>query len=138
MLTHEKRILASIIDIGVVFVLAIVFNIIIPNTIYNSHMTFLIVYFILGFLYMFLSLVITRDRTLGMSIMKLRLLSDKWVRADVKVVVIRSLANGLLVLYLINILYMLLNKTTDSLFDKLANSVVIKEEDAYNLIGNND
>jgi uncharacterized RDD family membrane protein YckC len=138
MLTHEKRIIASIIDIGVVFIVSIILNIIIPNTIYNSNMTFLISYFIIGFLYMFLSLCISKDRTLGLAIMSLRLLSDKWVRIDIKVIAIRSLSNGVFVLHFINILYMLLNKTTDSLFDKLANSVVIKEEDAFNLTQKNN
>lgn len=137
MLTHEKRIIASAIDIGVVLIISLIINIIIPNTIYNSDITFFVAYFIIGFVYMFLCLFFSKDRTIGLYFVSLRLLSDKWTRPDMKVIIIRSLAHGVIVLHLINILYMLLNKTTDSFFDKLANSVIIKDSDAYNLINKN-
>ena len=134
MLTHEKRIIASAIDIAVVLVISLIVNILIPNTIYNSDITFSLAYFVIGFLYMFICLLVSKDRTIGLACMSLRLLSDKWVMADLKIITIRSLANGVLVLHLVNMFYMILNKTTDSFFDKLANSVVIKNSDVYDII----
>ena len=138
MLTHEKRIIASIIDIAIVLVISLVINIFIPTTVYNNNIIFLLTYFLVGFSYIFLSLTISKDRTIGLAIMSLRLLSDKWIRPNMKVIIIRSLTHGVLVLHLVNILYMLLNKTTDSLFDKLANSVVINDNDTYNLFTKNE
>ena len=132
MLTHEKRILASIIDIGIVFILSLIAYIIFPNKIFDGTLIFFISYLVIGFLYMFISLVCTKTKTVGLFYMKLQLLDDKWEIPSIKVIVLRSLANGVLVLYLVNILYMLLNKTTESLFDKLANSIVVAEKDTFN------
>ena len=132
MLTHEKRIIASMIDIGAVLLLSVIINIIVPNTIYNSDATFLLAYFLIGFSYMFFSLLISKDRSIGFYFTSLRLLSDKWTRPNMKVILIRSLAHGIPVLHLINIFYMLLNKTTDSFFDKLANSVVVQDSEGFN------
>ena len=132
MLTHEKRILASIIDIGVVFVLSLIAYIIFPKKIFDGTLIFFASYLVIGFLYMFISLILTKSKTVGLFYMKLQLLDDKWELPSFKVIVLRSLANGVLVLYLVNILYMLLNKTTDSLFDKLANSIVVQEKDNFN------
>lgn len=132
MLTHEKRILASIIDISVVFVLSILVYIIFPNKLFDGTLIFFLSYLVIGFLYMFICLTMTKTKTIGLFYMKLQLLDDKWEYPSLKVIVLRSLANGVLVLYVINALYMILNKTTDSLFDKLANSIVVQEMDIFN------
>ena len=137
MLTHEKRILASFIDISIVLVLSLLVNIFIPNTMFNSDLTFSILYLIIGFTYTFLCLIISKDRTIGLYSMSLRLLSDGWDKPSLKIITLRSLVHGVPVLYLVNILYMLLNKTDNTFFDELTGSFVAKTGDVYNVSINN-
>lgn len=134
MLTHERRILAAIIDVGIVLILSLVINIFVPNNLFNNDLTFSAVYLVVGFLYMFLSLLITKDRTIGLYSMSLKMLAKDWDKPNMKIIILRSLANGVPVLYLVNILHMLLNKSDTTFFDELTNSVVVKTADGYNII----
>ena len=134
MLTHEKRIIASFIDIGIVFGLSLILYILLPQKLFDGTLMFFMSYLVIGFLYMYMCLSLSKTKTVGLFYMKLQLLSNKWEVPSKKVIVLRSLANGVLVLHLINILYMLLNKTTDSFFDKLADSVVIQDSDDFTKI----
>ena len=133
MLTHEKRILATLIDIGIVLVLSLLVNIFIPNTVFNSDLTFLLLYLVFGFGYTFFCLLISKDRTVGLYSMSLRLLSNSWEKPSLKIITLRSLVHSIPVLYLVNVLYMLLNKTDNTFFDELTYSFVVKTGDVYNL-----
>lgn len=133
MLTHERRILASVIDVAVVLVISLLINLFIPNNIYTSDLTFYLVYMGVGFIYMFLSLLISKDSTIGLYSMSLKLLSTEFEKPNMKIIVLRSLANGIPALYLVNILHMLLNKTSETYFDILTNSVIVKTGATFNI-----
>ena len=65
--------------------------------------------------------------------MSLRLLSNSWEKPSLKIITLRSLVHSIPVLYLVNVLYMLLNKTDNTFFDELTYSFVVKTGDVYNL-----
>lgn len=136
MLTHEKRILASIIDVGIVVILSLFINIFVSESIFNNEATFLIICSLVGFVYVFVSLLISKDRTIGLYSMSLRLLDRDWSRPDIKIVLLRSLTFGVLPLYIVNILYMILNKSETTFFDEISNSFIISSGDAYKIDNN--
>ena len=133
MLTHEKRILAAVIDIGIVMVIALLINILLPTSIFSGDITFLIVYFIVGFIYTSLCLVISKDKTIGLYSMSLRLLGNDWGQPGKKVILLRSITFGVLAIHIINILYMVLNKSETTLFDEISDSFIISSGDAYKI-----
>ena len=134
MLTHEKRILATTIDVSIVLVFSLIVNIFVPNNMFSNDFSFAVIYLFSGFLYMFLSLIISKDKTIGLYSMSLKMLSRDWKKPTMKNIILRSLTNGVPVLYLVNILYMLLNKSETTFFDELTDSFIVKTGDAYSVM----
>jgi hypothetical protein len=64
------------------------------------------------------------------------MLSRDWEKPKMKNIILRSFVNGAPVLYLLNILYMLLNKSETTFFDELTDSFIVKTGDAYSVMKN--
>ena len=133
MLLHEKRFFATVIDIGIVLVISLLINIFVPTNLFTNGLVFSIIYFIVGFVYTFLCLLISKDRTIGLYSMSLKLLNNDWSKPTSKSILLRSLTSGVLVLHFINMFYIILNKTTITLIDEISDSFVIKTGDVYNV-----
>lgn len=131
MLNHERRFFASIIDIGIVLVISLLISIFVPNTIFTRDLTILTTYFVVAFIYMFLSLLITKDKTIGLYSMSLRLLGRDWEKPNFKIILLRSITHAIPVLYLVNILYMILYKTEETFFDELSDSFIVQTGDTF-------
>lgn len=135
MLVHEKRFFAAVIDVGIVLVLSMLIDIFIPNVFFGGSLVFLLIYFIVNFIYMGLCLLISKDKTIGLYSMSLKLLGKNWDKVNNKTIFIRLISHGIPVFYLVNILYMLLNKSQVTFFDELSDSFIVKTGDVYD---NND
>ena len=132
MLVHEKRFFATVLDVSIVMVFALLLNLVMPTNLFNNSFLFSLIYFVVAFLYYFISLLITKNRTIGLRVMSLKLLDRQFNDPDSKIILLRSLTNGVLILHLINVFYILFNKTTSTLFDEISESVIVKTSDAYN------
>lgn len=137
MLTHERRLLASVIDIGIMLTVTLLVGLFIPKTIFTRDLTYSLIYFVVAFIYEFVSLFVTKDRTIGLYAMSLRLLGRDWDKPNIKSILIRSITHAVPILYIVNILYMLLNKTQDTFFDELSNSIIVQTGDSY-IVDNKD
>lgn len=133
MLLHERRFLASLIDVGIVLVFSLLVSLFIPSYIYASDLIFLIIYFISGFLYMFISFLITKDSTIGLYLISLKLMGKDWQQPSIKTICLRAITHAVPALYLVNFLYMALNKSTETLFDAITDSFMVKLGDAYQI-----
>ena len=125
MLKHEKRFLATLIDIGIVLILSFAVYLFLPHFSFLNEYLFVLLYFVIGFIYTFLSLFLTRGYTIGLSSLSLKLLDKDWERVSKRNIVIRALSQAVPIMYLVNILYMLLNKTDVTFFDELTHSMVV-------------
>ena len=111
MLTHEKKFLSAIIDISVVFIVTFVIYLFIPKIDYAKSVTFFIIYAITAFLYFLIYLLISKDSTLGLKIMNLKMVSRDWSKPSKKSILLRSVSYMVPVLYLVNFLYIYINKS---------------------------
>jgi len=130
-LVHEKRFFASIIDVGIVLVISLILKLFIPAALFNNELIFLVLYLLVSFVYMSTCLLITKDKTIGLYSVSLRLLNKNWDKINKKVIFIRAISHGVPILYLVNILYMLLNKSENTFFDDLSDSMIIKTGDDF-------
>ena len=137
MLLHERRFLASLIDVGIVLLLSLIVMLFIPHFPYASDIIFFIIYFFIGFIYMFLSLLISKDSTIGLYSISLKLMGKDWEKPTIKSIFLRSITHAVPALYLVNLLYMLLNKNTETLFDAITDSFMVKLGDTYKVEENN-
>jgi uncharacterized RDD family membrane protein YckC len=131
MLTHEKKFLAALIDIAVVLLLTLIVYIFVPKMDYANSFLFALMYAIVAFLYFFIYLMISKDTTLGLRIMDLKIVNKDWSKPTRKSIVIRSASYGLLVMYLLNFLYIFINKSEITLFDELSDTFIAPVGDAY-------
>ena len=63
--------------------------------------------------------------------MELNILNKDWSKPSMKAIIIRSLAYGVFAIYLLNLLYLFMNKSEVTLFDELSDSFVAPVGDAY-------
>ena len=131
MLTHEKKFLAALIDIAVVLLLTLIVYIFVPKMDYANSFLFAFMYAIMAFLYFFIYLMISKDTTLGLRIMDLKIVNKDWSKPTTKSIIIRSASYGLLVMYLLNFLYVFINKSEITLFDELSDTFIAPVGDAY-------
>lgn len=131
MLTHERKFLAALIDIAVVLVATLVIYIFVPKLDNANAFLFSLIYFVVAFLYFFIYLLISKDTTLGLRIMELKILNKDWSKPSMRAIIIRSLAYGVFAIYLLNLLYLFMNKSEVTLFDELSDSFVAPVGDAY-------
>lgn len=133
MLTHERRFLAAIIDIAVILILTVMIYLFVPKLDYANSFLFGIIYALVAFLYFFIYLLISKDTTLGLKIMDLKLLNKDWSKPTIKSIIIRALSYSSIMMYLLNLLYLFLNKSEVGLFDELSDSFVAPIGDAYQI-----
>ena len=135
---HEKRFLATLIDagIGVVlsFVLSLLFNLFLDIEFMNFDYYYLIMFTITMFLYQFISLLILKTRTFGLSLMNLKILSRDWERINIRQNILRSLSISIPILFIINLLYMIVYKTKSiTLFDDISDTMVVNTGNNYHV-----
>ena len=135
MLTHEKKFLSAIIDISVVLIVTFVIYLFIPKIDYAKSVTFFIIYAITAFLYFLIYLLISKDSTLGLKIMNLKMVSRDWSKPSKKSILLRSVSYMAPVLYLVNFLYIYINKSDSTFFDEISDSFIAPLGDTYNLRG---
>lgn len=135
MLTHEKKFLSAIIDISVVLIVTFVIYLFIPKIDYAKSVTFFIIYAITAFLYFLIYLLISKDSTLGLKIMNLKMVSRDWGKPSKKSILLRSVSYMVPVLYLVNFLYIYINKSDSTFFDEISDSFIAPLGDTYNLRG---
>ena len=63
--------------------------------------------------------------------MDLKIVNKDWSKPTRKSIVIRSASYGLLVMYLLNFLYIFINKSEITLFDELSDTFIAPVGDAY-------
>jgi hypothetical protein len=65
--------------------------------------------------------------------MDLKLLNKDWSKPTIKSIIIRALSYSSIMMYLLNLLYLFLNKSEVGLFDELSDSFVAPIGDAYQI-----
>lgn len=131
MLTHERKFLAALIDIAVVLVLTVILYLFVPKLDYANTFLFALIYAIVAFLYFFIFMLVSKDTTLGLKIMELKILNKDWSKPTIKSILIRSVSYTTIVIYVLNLLYLFINKSEVTLFDELSDSFVAPIGDAY-------
>ena len=135
---HEKRFLATLIDLGVGIVLAILFGLLFNLLFKIEFMSwdyyYIIMFTFTMFFYQFLCILIFKSQTLGLHLMSLKLLSNDWEKVDVKQNILRSISISIPVLFFINLLYMFIYHTKNvTLFDEISNTMVVNTGDNYHV-----
>ena len=133
MLTHERKFLAALIDVALVLVIALIIFLFLPNVNYGKTLLFVLIDAIVAFSYFFSYLSITKNSTLGLKIMNLKVLNIDWSKPTRKSILLRSVSYTIPVFYLLNIFYLFLNRSETTLFDELSESFVAPVGDIYNI-----
>jgi len=135
MLTHEKKFLAGIIDVSLVLIVTFIIYLFIPKIDYAKSAIFFMTYAFVAFLYFFIYLLISKDSTLGLKIMNLKVVDRDWSKPNIKSILLRSVSYMVPVLYLVNFLYIYINKGDSTFFDEISNSFIAPLGDTYNIKG---
>lgn len=138
MLTHERKFLAGLIDVALVLIVTLIIYLFIPKVDYAKSFMFFAIYAVVAFLYFYLYLLISKDSTLGLKIMDLKILNKDWSKPSHKSILLRSLAYTVPVLYFLNFLYLFINKNEITFFDEVSNSFVAPVGDTYHISQNNN
>ena len=135
---HEKRFLATLIDFGVVILLSLLFGILF-NMLFKINFAswdyyYIFVFNITMFLYQFLCVLLFKNRTLGLYLMSLKLLSNDWEKVNVKQNILRAVSISIPVLFIVNLLYMFVYRTKSiTLFDDISDTMVVNTGDNYHV-----
>lgn len=135
---HEKRFLATLVDAGlglaVSLLVSILLNLLFKISFKNFDYYYSFVFFIVMFLYQTLCLVIFKNQTLGLYLMGIKLLSDDWELASIRQIILRAVAISIPVLFIVNIVYMFLYRTSSStIFDEISSTMVVNTGDNYHV-----
>ena len=135
---HEKRFLATLIDMGFGIVLSMLLSLLLNLLFKFEFMTwdyyYSIMFVITMFLYQFLSILISKNRTLGLYLMSLKILSNDWERVSVKQNILRAVSISIPILFIVNLLYMFNYKTkSTTLFDDISDTMVVHTGDNYHV-----
>ena len=133
MLTHERKFLAALIDVALVLAITLIIFLFLPKVNYGKSLLFVLIYAIVAFSYFFSYLSITKNSTLGLKIMNLKVLNIDWSKPTRKSILLRSVSYTIPVFYLLNIFYLFLNRSETTLFDELSESFVAPVGDIYNI-----
>lgn len=139
---HEKRFLATLIDAGIgivlAFLLSLLFNLFLDIRFANFDYYYLIMFNITMFLYQFICICISKNQTLGLYLMSLKLLSNDWEKVSLRQNVLRSVSISIPILFIINLLYMVVYKTKSAtFFDDISDTMVVNTGDNYNVNAKN-
>ena len=135
---HEKRFLATLIDAVIGFFLAlllsILFNIILEIEFMNFDYYYLIMFTITMFLYQFFCITILKDKTIGLYLMRLKILSNDWDYVTTKQNVLRSISISIPILFIANLIYMVTYHTkSTTLFDDISDTMVVYSNSRYHV-----
>lgn len=135
---HEKRFLATLIDasIGIVlaFLFSILFNAFLEIEFMNFDYYYLIMFNITMFLYQFLCLIIMKNKTIGLSLMDLKILSNDWEKVNIKQNILRSISISIPILFIVNLVYMATYHTkSTTLFDDISDTMVVNTGNNYHV-----
>lgn len=148
---HEKRFLATLIDAGIVLVLAFIFsllcNMFLNVRFMNFDYYYLFMFTFTMFLYQFICVLIFKTHTVGLGLMSLKLLSNDWEKVSLKQNVLRSISISIPILFIVNVMYMFVYRTkSTTLFDDISDTMVVntgsnyhvEETDLYNKINSDE
>ena len=140
-LVHEKRFLATLIDAGIgmvlAFIVSILLNLLLDIRFTNFDYYYIIMFNITMFLYQFLCIIFSKNQTIGLYLVGLKLLSNDWEKVSLKQNMLRSLTISIPVLFVINLLYMVVYKTSFTLFDDISDTMVVNTGDNYHVNAKN-
>lgn len=137
LMLHEKRLIATLIDAGIVLVLSLI-NLIFFGPLFNMKFFsydyfFLISFTLIMIFFQGLSLFFFRDKTLGLVIVGTRVVSKDLKILDIKQIILRAVSISIPILFVVNIAYVFINKNTKTIFDVISNSVVVNNDTDYSL-----
>lgn len=129
LMLHEKRLLATFIDAGLVGVISLLTSIYIGPyfnlPFFSYDYFFLISFTLIMTAYQMLTLLIFKNKTLGMYLMGVRVLSEDWKNMNIKQIVLRSMSISIPILFVVNMAYVFINKNSKTIFDIISNSMVV-------------
>lgn len=137
-MVHEKRFLATLIDaaIGIILslLLSLLFNLFLNIKFMNFDYYYLIMFNITMFLYQFLCLIIMKNKTIGLYLMDLKILSIDWEKVNLKQNVLRSISISIPILFIANLVYMVTYHTkSTTLFDDISSTMVVNTGNNYHV-----
>ncbi len=135
---HEKRFLATLIDAGIGLILAfltsLLLNVLLDVRFMNFDYYYMFMFTLTMFLYQFLCVLFFKDKTIGLALMGLKLLSFDWEKVSFKQNILRSISISIPVLFVINLLYMGVYRTkTTTLFDDISETMVVNTGTNYHV-----
>lgn len=135
---HEKRFLATLIDAGIGIILAFLFSILFNTFLEVEFMNFdyyyLVMFTITMFLYQFCCILMFKNKTLGLYLMGLKVLSIDWENASIKQNILRSISISIPILFLVNLVYMVTYHTKSiTLFDNISDTMVVNTGSNYHV-----
>lgn len=135
---HEKRFLATLIDAGIGIVLSFILSLLLNTFLEIEFMNFdyyySFMFTITMFLYQFLCLLIYKNKTVGLYLMGLKILSVDWENVSLKQNILRSSSISIPVLFIVNLVYMVTYHTkTTTLFDDISNTMVVNTGSNYHV-----
>lgn len=127
--SYERRALGFMIDIIVALLLAILVVTISPYSIEyalleNVHRA-LVWYTIIFFIYAFVCYFVFNGLTLGRFLFKTALKNKDLTRMNIKTCFVRALLQSFLPLIIVNAIYMVLYRSTESFYDKITDTTSI-------------
>ncbi len=135
MMLHEKRVFATLIDAAFVGVISLTLAIIIGPSIKGTILDLerLIFFLYVGNMavYQILSILIFKNKTLGMYLMGTRVYSQTWGNMSVRQTILRSITSAIPILILVNLIYVFINRDGRTIYDAVSNSMVVESRENY-------
>ena len=125
----EKRSMAYIVDILIAFVVAAIYVIFAPSSdalsFLNNLSRVFVYYTIFFFIYCFLCYFLFNGITIGRLIFGTAIRNKDFTRMSIGTCAIRALLQSFIPLSLLNVAYMLMNRTEESFFNKVTNTISV-------------
>ena len=125
----EKRSMAYIVDILIAFVAATIYVIFAPSSdalsFLNNLSRVFIYYTGFFFVYCFLCYFLFNGITIGRLIFGTAIRNKDYTRMNIKTCAIRALLQAFLPISLLNVAYMLMNRTEESFFNKVTDTISV-------------
>ena len=125
----EKRSMAYIVDILIAFVAAAIYVIFAPSSdalsFLNNLSRVFVYYTIFFFIYCFLCYFLFNGITIGRLIFGTAIRNKDFTRMSIGTCAIRALLQSFIPLSLLNVAYMLMNRTEESFFNKVTNTISV-------------
>ncbi len=125
LMLHEKRLLATFVDAALIALFCFILSIPLGIPFFSYDYYLVISFTVLMFFYQFFTLLIFKNRTLGMAVVGIMVLSKNRENMNFKQIVLRSVSISIPILFFVNIGYVFLNRDSKTIFDEISNSVVV-------------